>query len=44
MNNLKPVQKYRETNIIFSSWSIMFVSLFSRIILMQNLNIIYSNM
>ena len=29
MNNLKPVQKYRETNIIFSSWSIMFVSLFS---------------
>ena len=25
MSNLKPVQKYRETNIIFSSWSIMFI-------------------
>ena len=42
MSNLKPVQKYRETNIIFSSWSIMFI-LFSWIILMQHLNIIYSN-
>ena len=29
MNNLKPVQKYREANIIFSSWSMMFISLFS---------------